>query len=180
MFIFIQRALLIFKFSESFPSLAKRKKSRKSFCHEFINCIYLILSFTSRIVSMNLRQTCKDSDAAQSDRQRQRYKERQIAKPSSFEVSKQTKKKWKMENIKKMSRPPAITFHSFPWSLSRCVLQRQRQLFWVFILFFFRLRLCCLSPRAKFLKVSHASWVFNEFGLCGPRISALYLFFFHF
>lgn len=36
-----------------------------------------------------------------------------------------------------MSRPPAITFHSFPRSLSRCVLQHQRQLFWVFILFFF-------------------------------------------
>lgn len=79
-----------------------------------------------------------------------------------------------------MSRPPAITFHSFPRSLSRCVLQHQRQLFWVFILFFFFVRLCCLSPLAKFLKVSHASWVFNEFGLCGPRISALCLFFFHF
>lgn len=52
--------------------------------------------------------------------------------------------------------------------------------FWVFILVFFLLRLCCLLPLAKFLKVSHASWVFNEFGLCGPRISALCLFFFHF
>lgn len=112
------------------------------------------------------------------ERERQWVQERQRAKPSPSEVFKQTEKK--NGKYKKMSQPPAINFHSFPRSLSRCVLQHQRQLFWVFILFFFFVRLCCLSPLAKFLKVSHASWVFNEFGLCGPRISALSLFFFHF
>lgn len=71
---------------------------------------------------------------------------------------------------KKLSRPPAITFHSFPWSLSRCVFSAPKTTF--LGSFSLYLRLCCLSPPAKFLKVSHASWVFNEFSLCGPRISA--------